>query len=86
MVSSLPFLAPIFVRKAKEYRSKHSHGYGSSSDDLKRGKPSHGSSHRQHSASASKEEIIAKDRIMKSMTYYIEVEDEQKGMKTLYAE
>ena len=28
MVSSLPFLAPFFVRKAKEYRSR-SHGYGS---------------------------------------------------------
>ena len=35
MVSSLPFLAPVFVRKAKEYRSKmskDSRGYGSSSD------------------------------------------------------
>lgn len=28
MVSSLPFLAPFFVRKAKEYRSR-SNGYGS---------------------------------------------------------
>ncbi|CAM1501409.1 Fc.00g105710.m01.CDS01 [Cosmosporella sp. VM-42] len=25
MVSSLPFLAPIFIRKAREYKSKHSH-------------------------------------------------------------
>lgn len=30
MVSSLPFLAPVFLRKAKEYRSKQSRGYGSS--------------------------------------------------------
>ena len=33
MVSSLPFLAPVFVRKAKEYRYKHSNGYGSSATD-----------------------------------------------------
>ena len=26
MVSSLPFLAPVFLRKAKEYRSKYSNG------------------------------------------------------------
>lgn len=32
MVSSLPFLAPVLMRKAKEYRSKHSGGYGGSSD------------------------------------------------------
>ena len=33
MVSSLPFLAPVFVRKAKEYRSKMSKdSKGSSSD------------------------------------------------------
>jgi len=35
MVSSLPFLAPVFVRKAREYRSKMSKGsggYGSASD------------------------------------------------------
>ncbi len=28
MVSSLPFLAPIFLRKAKEYTSKYSGGSG----------------------------------------------------------
>lgn len=28
MVSSLPFLAPIFLRKAKEYTSKYSNGSG----------------------------------------------------------
>lgn len=27
MVSSLPFLAPIFIRKAREYKTKHSDGY-----------------------------------------------------------
>ena len=32
IVSSLPFLAPVFVRKAKEYRSKQSSGYGSSKE------------------------------------------------------
>lgn len=30
MVSSLPFLAPVFMRKAKEYRSKRTNRYGSS--------------------------------------------------------
>ncbi|CAI4213292.1 unnamed protein product [Parascedosporium putredinis] len=30
MVSSLPFLAPVFLRKAREYRTKQSRGYGSS--------------------------------------------------------
>ena len=29
MVSSLPFLAPVFIRKAKHYRSKQSDGYDS---------------------------------------------------------
>lgn len=42
MVSSLPFLAPFFVRKAKEYRSRHSHryGYGSYANSRRRGKGS----------------------------------------------
>lgn len=31
MVSSLPFLAPIFVKKAKQYRSKHSDDYAAPS-------------------------------------------------------
>ncbi|KAH7122025.1 hypothetical protein B0J13DRAFT_155884 [Dactylonectria estremocensis] len=31
MVSSLPFLAPIFVKKARQYRSKHSDEYGAPS-------------------------------------------------------
>lgn len=34
MVSSLPFLAPVFIRKAKQYRSKHSddhYNYGTPS-------------------------------------------------------
>lgn len=30
VVSSLPFLAPVFLRKAKEYRTKQSSGYGNS--------------------------------------------------------
>ncbi|KAI9158880.1 integral membrane protein [Paramyrothecium foliicola] len=33
MVSSLPFLAPVFLRKAKEYRYKHSGAYGSSGNE-----------------------------------------------------
>lgn len=38
MVSSLPFLAPICMRKARDYRSKNSSGrYTSSSDSRKRG-------------------------------------------------
>jgi len=36
MVSSLPFLAPVFLRKAKEYRTKHTHGYGSSGSRSRR--------------------------------------------------
>lgn len=31
MVSSLPYLAPIFIRKAKNYRSKHSDEYNTPS-------------------------------------------------------
>ncbi|PKS05920.1 hypothetical protein jhhlp_007753 [Lomentospora prolificans] len=40
MVSSLPFLAPVFLRKAKEYRSKQSHGYGSGGRSRQNGKGS----------------------------------------------
>lgn len=42
MVSSLPFLAPFFVRKAKEYRTRQSHGYhyGSNANSRSRGKGS----------------------------------------------
>ncbi|SPO01426.1 related to integral membrane protein PTH11 [Cephalotrichum gorgonifer] len=42
MVSSLPFLAPVFLRKAKEYRSKKSRGYGSSGRSHGHGKGSQG--------------------------------------------
>ncbi|KAG6296548.1 hypothetical protein E4U09_001706 [Claviceps aff. purpurea] len=31
MVSSLPFLAPVFVKKARDYKSKYSAAYGSGS-------------------------------------------------------
>jgi hypothetical protein len=86
MVSSLPFLAPIFVRKAKEYRSKHSNDYASSSDDQKQSKPFNYGREKGHISSASEEQIVSKDRIVKSMTYRVEVEDEQKGMKTIYTE
>ncbi|TQV97715.1 hypothetical protein V2A60_006552 [Cordyceps javanica] len=38
MVSSLPFLAPVCLRKAKDYRSKHSkYAYGSNSNSKGRG-------------------------------------------------
>lgn len=37
MVSSLPFLAPIFIKKAKEYRSKQFSGSGSGCDKEKGG-------------------------------------------------
>jgi hypothetical protein len=88
MVSSLPFLAPVFVRKAKEYRSKN--GYGSSSGgENKIGRSGNGyklsnmsrnkgtlPSTNGHNTS---EEDILKDSpdnsIMKSITYTVEVDE-----------
>ena len=113
MVSSLPFLAPVFVRKAKEYRSKHSNGYGSSGSHRSRGvagksgeryKLSSFNSRKDGSgtlgttgASTSEEDILKDSRprnfshpnsslhnpsgIVKSISYTVEVDDEEKGYK-----
>ncbi|KAK3381894.1 hypothetical protein B0H63DRAFT_561495 [Podospora didyma] len=91
MVSSLPFLAPVFLRKAKEYRSKVTgYGYGGSSSGGKLGKSGDGYklgsvSSQNKSAFASgqghstSEENILKDSpdgsILKSVTYSVHVDN-----------
>ncbi|KAJ3477046.1 hypothetical protein NLG97_g8946 [Lecanicillium saksenae] len=91
IVSSLPFLAPVCLRKAKDYRSKHSkYAYGSHNNSKNRGmkgseaykltdvsqdKSAFATS--QNHASGSEENILQKNNaIMKSVTYSVRVEDE----------
>ncbi|KAK5995050.1 hypothetical protein PT974_03443 [Cladobotryum mycophilum] len=89
MVSSLPFLAPVFMRKAKEYRSKNSYKNGSS-DQNSGG--SHGKLEAIHlgdrsnkknpygstTGSASEENILQPQQhsIMKSISYSVRVDDD----------
>ena len=91
MVSSLPFLAPVFLRKAKEYRSKVTgYGYGGSSSGGKLGKSGDGyklgsvaSQNKSAFASAqghsTSEENILKESpdgsILKSVTYSVHVDN-----------
>ena len=93
MVSSLPFLAPVFLRKAKEYRSKQS------SSDNKSGRL--GGSKERYKLSklgqsdgvfasatgqSTSEENILKDSlehsIVKSVTYSVRVDDKSIDRKT----
>lgn len=89
MVSSLPFLAPVCLRKAKDYRSKHSkYAYGSNNNSKNRGmkneayKLSDRSQDKSAFASAnhgsgSEENILGKNNaIMKSVTYSVRVDDD----------
>lgn len=90
MVSSLPFLAPVFIKKAKNYRSKHSgNGYGSNSNSRNHGikvkeayKLSDVSNDKSAFASAnhtsgSEENILQNNHsILKSVTYSVRVDDE----------
>ncbi|GAO16711.1 uncharacterized protein UV8b_07931 [Ustilaginoidea virens] len=87
MVSSLPFLAPVCMKKARDYRYKFSGGYGSNSDqargrlglvnehyklsDIGNGK-SVFSTHK----SISQENMLESGAIIKSVTYRVQILDE----------
>ncbi|KND90633.1 hypothetical protein TOPH_04733 [Tolypocladium ophioglossoides CBS 100239] len=88
MVSSLPFLAPVCMRKARDYHTKHSgNGYGSSHGmsggrGLKTGehyKLSDVSNDKSAFVSANKsgseENILQNNTILKSVTYTVQVDE-----------
>ncbi|EFQ25973.1 ATP synthase F0 [Colletotrichum graminicola M1.001] len=85
IVSSLPFLAPVFMRKAKSYRSKYSAGSSHGRGQMKgaeRYKLSEVNNNKSVFGSASNtkgdndsEENILQENIVKSMTYSVRVED-----------
>ncbi|EHK44092.1 uncharacterized protein TrAtP1_008569 [Trichoderma atroviride] len=91
MVSSLPFLAPVFMRKAKEYRTKNSYNNGSSHQNSRGAKGEHfklsdvshsREDHHDKSAltavkSSSEENILQGAGIMKSITYSVQVDEER---------
>ncbi|KAM0480969.1 hypothetical protein ACHAPE_000281 [Trichoderma viride] len=91
MVSSLPFLAPVFMRKAKEYRTKNSYNNGSSHQHSRGAKGEHfklsdvshsREDHHDKSAltaikSSSEENILQGAGIMKSITYSVQVDEER---------
>ncbi|KAH6605878.1 integral membrane [Trichoderma cornu-damae] len=90
MVSSLPFLAPVFLRKAKEYRTKNSFNNGSSHQNSRNRGPmgehyklSDVSNSRDHdrdkgvTKSSSEENILHGAGIMKSITYSVRVDDDR---------
>lgn len=92
MVSSLPFLAPVFLRKAKEYRTKNSYNNGSSHQNSRGGpkgehfKLSDVSNSRDHDndksglsggKSSSEENILQGAGIMKSITYSVRVDEDR---------
>ncbi|KAM0265651.1 hypothetical protein ACHAQJ_000085 [Trichoderma viride] len=89
MVSSLPFLAPVFMRKAKEYRTKNSYNNGSSHQNSRGGpKGEHfklsdvSHSHNDKSVltggkSSSEENILQGAGIMKSITYTVRVDEDK---------
>lgn len=93
MVSSLPFLAPVFLRKAKEYRTKQSSGYGSSGNNRSksRGFKAKAEHYKLSDVSRSKEgmfsssaksgseEDILRGNIVKSVTYSVQVDDDLEG-------
>lgn len=89
MVSSLPFLAPVFLRKAKEYRSKQSGGSSNGQSrrlggkgtgdhyklsDVSSGKHGRFNSSRNTDKSGSEENIL-QGNIIKSVTYSVQVDD-----------
>ncbi|KAI5467652.1 hypothetical protein BGZ63DRAFT_32648 [Mariannaea sp. PMI_226] len=91
MVSSLPYLAPIFIRKAKNYRTKHSDDYNTPGgagrsgaikgshyrlDDLSQDQDRGVISTTPKSRSDSEENILPiKGGIVKSLTYAVNVHD-----------
>ncbi|KAL5094858.1 hypothetical protein Trisim1_005589 [Trichoderma cf. simile WF8] len=92
MVSSLPFLAPVFMRKAKEYRTKNSYNNGSSHQNSRGGpkgehfKLSDVTASQDHdndkgvmtvAKSSSEENILQNSGIMKSITYSVRVDDDR---------
>lgn len=89
LVSSLPFLAPIFIKKAKEYRSKPSSGsgYGRSRSRHLKGTDAYKLSDRGNNRSAfvsadhksdtgSEENILQGNNILKSVTYTVQVDED----------
>lgn len=95
MVSSLPFLAPVFMKKAREYRSKHSaQGYGSSHGmSRSRGRKNGDryqlsdvsndkSAFASTTKSGSEENILQNGAIVKSVTYSVQVDEEADGQGT----
>lgn len=93
MVSSLPFLAPVCMKKAKEYRSKNSNpGYGGSSQGNSKNRGVKGEhfklsdvsndksvfNSRDHNT-GSEENILQNHAIMKSVTYSVRVDEEADG-------
>ncbi|KAL7951634.1 hypothetical protein V8C42DRAFT_339559 [Trichoderma barbatum] len=93
MVSSLPFLAPVFMRKAKEYRTKNSYNNGSSHQNSRGGpkgehfKLSDVTTSHDHDndkgvlsggKSSSEENILNNNAgIMKSITYSVRVDEDR---------
>lgn len=89
VVSSLPFLAPVFVKKARSYRSKPTSGYGRSGSHVLGGKS--GDRYKLSDVGRDKSAFVsANDRsnseenilstlpdhsIVKSMTYSVQVDD-----------
>ncbi|KAM0580887.1 hypothetical protein ACHAO2_001957 [Verticillium nonalfalfae] len=89
VVSSLPFLAPVFVKKARGYRSKPTSGYGRSGSHVLGGKS--GDRYKLSDVGRDKSAFVsANDRsnseenilstlpehsIVKSMTYSVQVDD-----------
>lgn len=89
MISSLPFLAPVFMRKVKEYRTERSkYGYGSNqgnsrntdgqSHALEYIKNKKGVSASSSSPTSSRtDDANRQNGIFKSVTYTVSVEDEE---------
>lgn len=86
IVSSLPFLAPVCMRKAKGYRSKQSGSYGQSNSHAFGGKTGDryklsAMNHKTDNFSSndrgnSEENILAPNSIIKSVTYTVQVDDD----------
>ncbi|ODA82205.1 hypothetical protein RJ55_00711 [Drechmeria coniospora] len=81
MVSSLPFLAPIFMKKAKEYRAKYSgNDYGSSHGSSEGRRHENGGHYKLADVSIDKsrsnESIVPASAIVKSVTYTVQVEED----------
>lgn len=93
MISSLPFLAPVFMRKVKEYRSERSkYGYGSNPGNsgghtdggqshalgyIKNKKGTFASSSSPTSSRTDDAPAKQNTGIFKSVTYTVSVEDEE---------